>query len=277
MQLHFYIVALSFLFLNSRFLTECHYKHFGKMFYIDNPFDLPPPCIKGAKPPSITLFIDLDETLVDARHTSYIVLRPHAKYFIESLSKSGFELIIWSAASKEHVIACCKLLDPDEKYLSGAIHMGFWTVEYGIVTKNLNSATSFRSIDRMLLLDNTPYVGRYLPTNIVCIPDFISNEQSQYDDMLYDLVSFMQNVQCVVLCKRKSVQDVIQHHENIRVLQSNFGSAGSCMWSIFIPQAVIDKSSQKASNDVHTQQISDASSANSDDDCFVNVPLDMNI
>src|SRR4051794_40923159 len=61
-------------------------------------------------PRDVTVVLDLDETLVFARHRR-VVLRPWAREFVGALVSQNFEIIIWSAGNRDHVERCLAVLD----------------------------------------------------------------------------------------------------------------------------------------------------------------------
>ncbi len=212
------------------------------MYFIGDPKLLPErDSIKFVSPKTLTVFVDLDETLVDARTCSCIKLRPYAREFIKHLSESHIEVIIWSAGEESHVRICCEELDPDHLYIDGAIYRGDWHKIYPVI-KDIELASSFRSLNYMLLVDNTPFVARNWPINFVCIPDFNASKydhQSLYNEVLYHLAFFIEDASTRLLeGKESNVQTFIQNNENIRVLLNNFPNIGNVYWSVYLPPIV---------------------------------------
>lgn len=65
-----------------------------------------------------TVILDLDETLVSARGMSTIMFRPYARELVDALAsvrdhkgRRAIEIVVWSAGSKEYVIACVNALN----------------------------------------------------------------------------------------------------------------------------------------------------------------------
>ncbi len=206
---------------------------------IREPSDVP---IRSSMYRGLTVFLDLDETMVDARNYSdKIIMRPFGADFLNMLNKAGIEVWVWSAADYSHVHSCLCVIDPDGTKIIGSICRGTWWKNP--VAKDILLVPT-RSLNTSLLIDNTPYVSRFNPANSIIIPDFDATKKpfDGYHTILLELGRFAMNMHNLIISdQRIRVQDIISRQQNVRILISDFSKynvSGNTIWTTFIPQSI---------------------------------------
>lgn len=142
---------------------------------VDNP-DLIPPRSKSYL---VTIVLDVDETLINAR-TGIYYLRPYVKQFLIEIRKNfPIELILWSFGNTNHVNRVLTIIDPDQKLIDFAIGAGeSWQKK---LLKRLKR-------DKIIIIDDSIEVSANNPLNSILIYPFNININSKYDSAFYDLL-----------------------------------------------------------------------------------------
>ena len=149
------------IFMNPEYPTDM------ETLYCD-PVDVPEPDAKYR----MTVVIDLDETLVDARSYPCVYVRPYALQVLKII-KNKFpetELLMWSAGDRKHVARCARMLDPNGTIFDYIVAKG---PEWCIISPCPKEVDRLRGRDgRCILIDNTPICGFMNPRATIIVPDF---------------------------------------------------------------------------------------------------------
>ena len=101
-----------------------------------------------------TLVLDLDETLVHFFYTpsgGIFLIRPYCFEFLEDMSKI-FEIIIFTAATKDYADSILDLIDPDKKLINHRLYRQHTSICDITFVKDLTKIG--RSLNRCLIIDN---------------------------------------------------------------------------------------------------------------------------
>ncbi|XP_035508621.1 CTD small phosphatase-like protein 2-A [Morone saxatilis] len=180
--------------------------------------DIPP---KTRSTPEATLVVDLEETLMfsslnvideaeytfytafqDNQYKVYMILRPHVREFLESMSKI-YELFVYTCAKKEYAEKILNILDPQRKLFRHRLYQDDCACVLGHYIKDLNILG--RDLAKTVVLDNAPHTYPYHLMNTVPIKSW-SGESA--DRELQKLVPSMEKLSAAedfreVLKKRK--------------------------------------------------------------------------
>ncbi|CAD8122010.1 unnamed protein product [Paramecium sonneborni] len=161
----------------------------------------------------ITLFFDLDETLVHCNENpsmpcdvildinvskiqivkAGINIRPYAKELLKNLSKN-FEIIIFTASHSCYAEKVCNYLDPEQSIISHRLFRDsctltnnqFYTKDLKIYCDNTN-----RPLNKVALIDNASYSYAWQLDNGIPIIPFYDNKE---DKELLDLEKYLKNM-----------------------------------------------------------------------------------
>merc|ERR1719183_604146 len=167
----------------------------------------------------MTLVLDLDETLVhcrteavpDMRHsfcvhfeesqaTGWIYVRPFAKLFLEIVARL-FEVVVFTASSRSYADQVLDVLDPQGTLISKRLYRQHCTEVGGCIVDGAKVSGGFvkdiarmgRSLDRVILVDNSPVSLAMCPDNGVLVSSWTSEQAN--DRELVDLLLLLQ--QCM--------------------------------------------------------------------------------
>ncbi|KAI3731767.1 hypothetical protein L1987_62956 [Smallanthus sonchifolius] len=131
------------------------------------------------KTKSITLALDLDETLVHSslehcddadftfqvfsslkEHTVYVKQRPYLRTFLEKVSEM-FHIVIFTASQSIYAKKLLDILDPEGKIISGRAYRDSCVFSDGNYTKDLTVLGV--DLAKIVLIDNSPQVFRLQP------------------------------------------------------------------------------------------------------------------
>ncbi|XP_040896199.1 CTD small phosphatase-like protein 3 [Toxotes jaculatrix] len=180
--------------------------------------DIPP---KTRSTPEATLVVDLEETLMfsslsvieDAEftfHTSFqdhqykvhMILRPHAKEFLQSMAKI-YELFVYTCAKKEYAEKILDILDPQRKLFRHRLYQDDCACVLGHYIKDLSILG--RDLTKTVVLDNAPHTYPYHLMNTIPIKSWSGESE---DRELQKLIPYMEKLSAAedfreVLKKRK--------------------------------------------------------------------------
>jgi len=129
---------------------------------------LPPPNTTSR----LTVALDIDETLLSARGPA-VLLRPGLQGFLDGLRALGCEIIIWTASERNWGIHVVSLFDP-LNLIPHRIYRdtSWWNSKSN--TKDLRRLG--RSMDRVLILENSPYSVWMNKNHAILIPDYFRDD-----------------------------------------------------------------------------------------------------
>lgn len=186
---------------------------------------LPP---KDISDPSISLVLDLDETLVhctvdpipDANmifpvfchgieYNVHVKTRPHLKYFLESVSNK-FEVIVFTASQRVYANELLNRIDPDSKYIKHRMFRDSCLLVDGNYLKDLNVLG--RDLATSVLVDNSPHAFGYQIDNGIPIESWFDDP---HDTELLKLEKFLDTL-LGVDDVREIVRSTFQTYQLIR-------------------------------------------------------------
>lgn len=156
------------------------------------------PAIKSPK--QLTLYVDLDETLVHFEtdgptgqdlSSGHLHVRPYASNFLQELSKV-YELVIFTAGTAEYAEEVVHELDPQRIMISHILSREWTEVDaHHNYVKNL--AILGRPLTHVLLVDNCCESFSRQPENGVLVNSWTSSD-SIYDTALLQLIPLLKRV-----------------------------------------------------------------------------------
>mmetsp|Transcript_77611 Transcript_77611/g.153967 ORF Transcript_77611/g.153967 Transcript_77611/m.153967 type:complete len:313 (+) Transcript_77611:46-984(+) len=154
----------------------------------------------------MTVVLDLDETLVHCRleqlpfrrhsfcvnfeetkATGYVFERPFARLFLEITSRL-FEVVTFTASSQSYADQVLNQLDPDQSRISMRLYRQHCTEVGGGFLKDMRRLG--RSLDRVVLVDNSPVSLTLCPDNGVIVSSWTA--EADGDKELMDLLLLLQ-------------------------------------------------------------------------------------
>ncbi|KAM7271787.1 hypothetical protein ACFE04_031001 [Oxalis oulophora] len=164
--------------------------------------------VESWKRKTMTLVLDLDETLVHSRlepchdvdftftvffnmkdQTVYVKKRPYLHMFLERVAEM-FEVVIFTASQSIYAEKLLNILDPEGKFISRRFYRESCIFPDGCCTKDL-SLLGF-DLTKVAIIDNSPQVFRYQKNNGIPI-------KSWYDDPTdYALLSMLPFLETLV-------------------------------------------------------------------------------
>lgn len=120
------------------------------------------------------IVFDMDETLLTTKENMKTILRPFAEEMLNSLHLHGAELILWTAATYEHVEECQKEFPKVFQYFHHVIdrsecsHLVKGNTEFGL--KDLRRLG--RDLNRTIFIDNDEIHLGWNSANMLLIKDF---------------------------------------------------------------------------------------------------------
>ncbi|CAO2823449.1 unnamed protein product [Amaranthus hypochondriacus] len=162
---------------------------------------------KSRESKSITLVLDLDETLVHSslkhcenanfcftyclnmkEHTVYVKERPHLRTFLKKVAEM-FQIVIFTASQSVYAKQLLDILDPDGKLISRRAYRESCIFSDGTCTKDL-TVLGF-DLAKVLIVDNTPQVFRLQINNGIPIKSWYNDPS---DNELMSLIPFLETL-----------------------------------------------------------------------------------
>jgi len=143
----------------------------------------------GEKTRKYTLFLDLDETLVYSRGHSLkrsisdskyleVTIRPYTQELLE-MASALYEIVIFSAGSKDYVLNVVDLIDPHRKYIKKVLHREHCIpVGKDCFVKDLRIIED-RLMEEMLIVDNSILSFAFQLANGVCVDSYFGEEDDK--------------------------------------------------------------------------------------------------
>jgi Dullard-like phosphatase family protein len=166
------------------------------------------PCPK-AKVGKTTLALDIDETLVhasinprpglhydtvvridDGPHSGniYVAFRPHLHTFLRAVAPL-FEVVVFTASQSCYADPLMDTIDPDKTLVTDRLYRQHCVDMDGGRIKDLNLCG--RSLDRMMIIDNSPIAYCFQPRNAIPILSWFDDPN---DDELLKLIPLLQQL-----------------------------------------------------------------------------------
>ncbi|KAM0054787.1 putative protein-serine/threonine phosphatase [Helianthus debilis subsp. tardiflorus] len=165
------------------------------------------PTVPPSERKTVTLVLDLDETLVHStldhcddadfsfpvffdfkEHTVYVKQRPYLKDFLERVSEM-FQIVIFTASQSIYAKQLLDILDPDGKIISHRAYRESCTFADGNYTKDLTVLGV--DLAKVVIIDNCPQVFQLQVNNGIPIKSWFSDPS---DCALITLLPFLERL-----------------------------------------------------------------------------------
>ncbi|KAM1561787.1 hypothetical protein ACFX1Z_004872 [Malus domestica] len=162
---------------------------------------------EASKRKSVTLVLDLDETLVHStldhrddadftftvffnmkEHTVYVKRRPYLQIFLERVAEM-FEVVIFTASQSIYAAQLLDVLDPYAKFISRRVYRESCIFSDGSYTKDLTVLGV--DLAKVAIIDNTPQVFRLQVNNGIPIKSWFDDPS---DSALISLLPFLETL-----------------------------------------------------------------------------------
>lgn len=214
---------------------------------------IPPPGlpIKEKGSPSVTLVLDLDETLVhcslekidnpdlifavqfdEVEYQVYVRKRPGFEEFLSRVSKN-FEVAVFTASQKAYADKLLNILDPTKKWIHHRLFRESCVCVQGNYLKDLTILN--RELTKVAIVDNSPYVFAYQIDNGVPIESWYNDPR---DRELLHLLPFLESLKDVPDVRpyiRKEFKLAKRVEESLRSFQQGVANAQN---QTFVPPAL---------------------------------------
>lgn len=137
----------------------------------------------------IVLVLDLDETLVFARRGP-LYGRPGLSELFSFCKEYGIEVVVWTAGLKSYAQAIVENIDTCHAVTHCVYRHNKWFTGRTGYRKDL--AALGRSLDRVLIIENTPDCIRGYQDNGILVPDY--HGMIENDDTLYMLIELLRGL-----------------------------------------------------------------------------------
>ncbi|KAL6206804.1 hypothetical protein ACLB2K_024050 [Fragaria x ananassa] len=162
---------------------------------------------EASKRKSVTLVLDLDETLVHStlehcddsdftftvffnmkEHMVYVKRRPHLQTFLERVAEM-FEVVVFTASQSIYAEQLLDILDPYRKFISRRVYRESCIFTDGSYTKDLTVLGV--DLAKVAIIDNTPQVFRLQVNNGIPIKSWFDDPS---DSALISLLPFLETL-----------------------------------------------------------------------------------
>ena len=154
--------------------------------------EMPPPFLPrlplNLENSTYTLVLDLDETLVHFFFTpsgGTFLIRPYCFQFLEEMKKI-FEIVIFTAATKDYADSILDVIDPNNKYIDHRLYRSHTSIYDFTFVKDLSKLG--RNIKRTIIVDNLADNFKLQPNNGIQIGTWTDDMK---DTQLKDLSSIL--------------------------------------------------------------------------------------
>ena len=170
--------------LNIISLTGSFSSDLTELGFIEVPAPYLPKLPENEEKDTYSLVLDLDETLVHYFFTASggtFLIRPFCFSFLEDMSKI-FEVIIFTAATKDYADSILDVIDPDKKLINHRLYRQHTSICDITFVKDLTKIG--RNLNRCLIIDNLADNYKLQPDNGIQCGTWIDDMK---DTQLYDL------------------------------------------------------------------------------------------
>ncbi len=146
---------------------------------------------------SLTVVVDLDETLVFARGLE-VIIRPHVADLLKRVRALGCELVLWTAGVHEHTHKVLTALD----LVAAPNHDVVWFDH--LITRSRRWYSEHkpfkdlellgRQLPRVILIDNNPACASQQPQNSLIVEDYMGAEKDETLTKVGDIVAHLAEV-----------------------------------------------------------------------------------
>lgn len=146
---------------------------------------------------SLTVVVDLDETLVFARGLE-VIIRPHVADLLKRVRALGCELVLWTAGVHEHTHKVLTALD----LVAAPNHDVVWFDH--LITRSRRWYSEHkpykdlellgRQLPRVILIDNNPACASQQPQNSLIVEDYMGAEKDETLTKVGDIVEHLAEV-----------------------------------------------------------------------------------
>ena len=157
--------------------------------------EIPPPFLPKLNPDlensTYTLVLDLDETLAHFFFTpsgGTFLIRPYCFKFLEEMKKI-FEIVIFTAATKDYADSILDVIDPNNKYINHRLYRSHTTICNFTFVKDLSKIG--RNLNKTLIVDNLADNFKLQPNNGIQIGTWTDDMK---DTQLNDLCLIFQQI-----------------------------------------------------------------------------------
>lgn len=162
----------------------------------------------GKRQEKFTLVLDLDETLILCLSTSedckfQIKLRPHLYDLLERI-KGKYEIIIFTASSKEYAEAVVKSIDKSHKYIKKVISRNNCIHVNDLYIKDLRILAD-RQVSDIIIVDNSIFSYAFQQENGVPINSYKGNDDDEELVYLADYLEMLYDEDCIVSANCKNL------------------------------------------------------------------------
>eukprot|EP01060_Flectonema_neradi_P035916 TRINITY_DN6730_c0_g1_i1.p1 TRINITY_DN6730_c0_g1~~TRINITY_DN6730_c0_g1_i1.p1 ORF type:complete len:348 (+),score=55.97 TRINITY_DN6730_c0_g1_i1:388-1431(+) len=122
----------------------------------------------------LTIVFDLDETLVSNRRpgVATAIPRPYLTHLLKSI-RDRVEIVLWTASTEETGRPVMQQIDPKGEFFHHVIYRNSKWFTDGTHTKDLTLLG--RSMERTIIVENTPNCCKYNQQNALMVEDFVGD------------------------------------------------------------------------------------------------------
>jgi CTD small phosphatase-like protein 2 len=166
-------------------------------YFLTHQFKTPEsvPFLKEKPKKPYTLVLDLDETLIHFKpnpnndSNGKIMIRPHLYEFLKNIKKY-YEIIVFTAATKEYADPIIDAIEKEEKYFDYRLYRNHTNVLENDFVKDISLIG--RDLDKIVIVDNMKQNYKLQPNNGITIRPFWGKDVN--DTALSDLLWVLQKI-----------------------------------------------------------------------------------